>query len=95
MSDDDVRGSLLHAGQVLSHMDLVDHHLHVNAVAGIRIDILRRVVAHDAQLDFGTGSAMKSQSIGRTLLQVAVAVMSRITGSAESEGTMSWNSFTT
>ena len=47
-ADDHVRVAGLHAGKVLAHVNLVDHHLHVDGVAGVGVDRLRVVVAEHA-----------------------------------------------
>ena len=71
VADDLVRLTSLNARQIRAHVDLVDHDLHVDAVAGIRIGRALRVT-EDAELDVAPGTTME-----RELL---VAVVARLVG---------------
>ena len=44
-----VADNVISVGQVSTHVDLVDHQRHVNRIAGVRVNVLSRVVAQDAQ----------------------------------------------
>ncbi len=67
VADDLVGGPGLHAGQVGAGVDLVDHHLHVDRVAGVGVPGLL-VVAEHAELDIAPAAAVQGE-----LLVAAVA----------------------
>ena len=58
--DDDVRRPGLHARQVRAAVDLVDHHLEVDRVSGVRVDRLRLVAGH-AELDVLPRAAVRGE----------------------------------
>ena len=51
-----------HAGQFVTHVDLVSHHRHVHRVPGVGIDGLRRV-AHDAEIQTDARAAVERERI--------------------------------